>query len=39
MYSLFFIITLLEGKSIDHFNKRVTDKYMRRMRSIYFNKR
>ena len=39
MYSLYFIIKLLEGKSIDFFKKRVTDKYMRKLRSIYFNKR
>ena len=39
MYSLFFIISLLEGKKIEYFNKRVTDKYMRKLRSIYFNKR
>ena len=39
MYSLFFIITLLEGKPIEYFDKRITDKYMRRLRSIYFNKR
>ncbi len=39
MYSLFFIISLLEGKPIEYFNKRVTDKYMRKLRSIYFNKR
>lgn len=39
MYSLFFVISLLEGKKIEYFNKRVTDKYMRKLRSIYFNKR
>ena len=39
MYSLFFIISLLEGKPIEYFDKRVTDKYMRKLRSIYFNKR
>ena len=36
---LFFVISLLEGKKIEYFDKRVTDKYMRKLRSIYFNKR
>ena len=39
MYSLYFIIKLLEGKPISFFKKRITDKYMRKLRSIYFNKR
>ena len=39
MYSLHFIIKLLEGKPISFFKKRITDKYMRKLRGIYFNKR
>ena len=38
MYSLYFIIQLLKGKPIEFFNTRITDKYMRKLRSIYFNK-
>ena len=39
MYSLFFIIKLLEGKPMKYFKKRFTDKYMRKLRNIYFNQR
>lgn len=39
MYSLYFIIKLLEGAKIEFFDKRINDKYMRKLRSIYFNKR
>ena len=39
MYSLYFIIQMLKGKPIEFFNKRITDKYMRKLRNIYFNKR
>lgn len=39
MYSLYFIIKLLEGIKIEFFDKKITDKYMRKLRSIYFNKR
>jgi len=39
MYSLHFIIKLLEDKPINFFDKRITDKHMRKLRSIYFNKR
>lgn len=35
MYSLYFIIQLLKGKSIDFFNKRITDKYMRKLKYIF----
>jgi len=38
MYSLYFIIQLLKGQPITFFSKRITDKYMRKLRSIYFNK-
>ena len=39
MYSIYFIIKLLEGKPISFFDKKINDKYMRKLRSIYFNKR
>lgn len=39
MYSLYFIIKLLGGVKIEFFDKRINDKYMRKLRSIYFNKR
>lgn len=37
MYSLYFIIQLLKGKPISHFNKRISDKYMKKLRNMYFN--
>ena len=38
MYSLYFIIQLLQGRSLGHFqNQRITDKHMQRLRKIYFN--
>ena len=37
MYSLYFIIQLVKGKSISHFNKRISDKYMKKLRKTYFN--
>jgi len=38
MYSLYFIIQLLQGRPISHFQShRITDKQMQRLRKIYFN--
>ena len=39
MYSLYFVLQMLKGRPIEIFNKRITDKYMRKLRNIYFNKR
>ena len=38
MYVLFFVISMLEGKSPEYFNKRIiTDEEVFKCRSIYFN--
>ena len=39
MYSLYFIIQMLKNDNFKKFtNKRITDKYMKKLRKIYFNK-
>ena len=39
MYCLYFIITLLKGSKFNKFEKkRVDDKFMKKLRNIYFNK-
>ena len=39
MYCLYFIIKLIEGKTIKQLsNKKILDKTMMRLRNIYFNK-
>ena len=37
MYSLYFIIELIKGRSISYFNKRIKDKCMKKLRKKYFN--
>jgi hypothetical protein len=37
MYCLFFIIQMILDTSFSRFNKKVSDKYMRKLRNIYFN--
>ena len=40
MYSLYFIIKLLDERTkIEFFDKNINDKYMKKLRNIYFNKR
>ena len=38
MYCLFFIIQMIKDVPFSRFTKKVGDKYMRRLRNIYFNK-
>jgi len=38
MYCLFFIIQMIKDVPFSRFTKKVGDKYMRRLRNVYFNK-
>ena len=38
MYCLFFIIQMLKDVPFSRFNRKVSDKHMRKLRNIYFNK-
>ena len=39
MYCLFFIIQMIKDVPFSRFNKKVSDKYMRKLRNVYFNKK
>ena len=39
MYCLYFIIQMIKDVPFSRFNKKVTDKHMRKLRNVYFNKK